>query len=823
MNLQVITWVYFFLFNIRYRRPVPQVLHQNYGQSTLKSFRRLQNLHLRRAKSLCDLEFLQLCKLRNVFPRFLFFKSSIRNLRDSKLYVSILHKCLNFEINSKRKKYNRLDKEFNVNLQQYKSNVSWLDYKVSLSFITKDNSRKIDNVKATHNKKLASLGIYQSSELDADKVIFNFYDRILTNDEKQILKLGLQFGFSKKTSFVNHYLSYEKFIQQVSKHGNNNEELLTKIKHLSHESYKYKSKDNNKCNINIDILDSLKKDSNLIITRPDKGKGIVLLNKSDYIAKTKEILDDTSKFRKLDGDWFKIILKLEDKLNRLLRCIKSKLPESCFNFLSASGSLPGILYGLPKIHKQNCPVRPILAATGTFNYNCAKFLVPILTPLTTNDFTVKNSIEFANELKDFKFNESLFLASFDVKSLFTNIPLAETIDICVRECDRLNLVPYGLTSKEFRSLLELSVKESIFIFDDQLFLQLDGVAMGSPLGPTLANAFLCYHERKWLEDCPIEFKPIKFNRYVDDCFLAFKCKDHATKFLEYLNNQHSNIAFTSEFEEANSLPFLDILITKDNGSLNTNVFRKETYTGLGLNYDSFVPYLFKINSIKTLLHRAYNICSTWQNLHVELEKLKDYFCINSYPRDLVDKHIKRFISSKFNNTQTSDDDNKEIRYVTLPFQGHFSYQLRNSLTGLLKKYVPNVQYRFIFTNRNTIGSLFKFKDSIPTLLCSKVVYCFCCRDCKSRYLGSTFRNLKIRICEHKGVSYRTNAQITNPSFSKIREHALSCNHSFSEQDFSIKYRALCNSDLRIAESLLIMKEKPELNGNELATKLLIFT
>ena len=404
MKSQVLTWVYFLLFNIRYRRPVPQVLHQNYGQSTLKTFRRLQKLHLQRAKSLCDLEFLQLCKLRNVFPRFLFFKSSIRNLKDSKLYVSILQKCLNFEINNKRKKYNRLGKEYDCILKQFKNTVSWLDYKVSLSSISKDNSNKINNVKATHNKKLASLGIYQDGELDADKVIFNFSDRVLS-EEKQLLKLGLQFGFPKKTSFVNHYLSYEKFIQQVSKYKNNNEELLTKIKLMLHESYKYKNKDNNNCKINVDILDSLKKDSKLVITRPDKGKGIVLLNKSDYIAKTKEILDDTSKFKKLDGDWFKIILKLEDKLNRLLRSIKSKLPESCFDFLFASGSLPGILYGLPKIHKQNCPVRPILAATGTFNYNCAKFLVPILTPLTTNDFTVKNSIEFANELKSFKFND----------------------------------------------------------------------------------------------------------------------------------------------------------------------------------------------------------------------------------------------------------------------------------------------------------------------------------------------------------------------------------------------------------------------------------
>ena len=92
----------------------------------------------------------------------------------------------------------------------------------------------------------------------------------------------------------------------------------------------------------------------------------------------------------------------------------------------------------------------------------------------------------------------------------------------------------------------------------------------------------------------------------------------------------------------------------------------------------------------------------------------------------------------------------------------------------------------------------------------------------SRYYGSTSRNLKIRIAEHKGISYRTGTPITTPSFSRIREHAIACNHSINEDNFSIKYRAKCASDLRIAESLVIMKEKPDLNGTEIATRLLLF-
>ena len=197
--------------------------------------------------------------------------------------------------------------------------------------------------------------------------------------------------------------------------------------------------------------------------------------------------------------------------------------------------------------------------------------------------------------------------------------------------------------------------------------------------------------------------------------------------------------------------------------------------------------------------------------------------MNSYPKYLVEKHINKFIAKKFDKSNEAEDNVREIKYITLPFMGQFSYQLRNTLSSLLKKTIPEVNFRFIFVNRNTIGSLFKSKESVPAQLCSNVVYKYHCPDCMSRYIGSTSRNLKIRISEHKGVSYRTDMNITKPSFSRIREHAIECKHPIREQGFVIKYRARNITDLRIAESLSIMKEKPELNSTELATRLLLFS
>ncbi len=103
---------------------------------------------------------------------------------------------------------------------------------------------------------------------------------------------------------------------------------------------------------------------------------MVILNKYDYTNKTEEILKDTSRFKVISGNWFKHIIALEDKLNTILRKIKHKLGDNVYNFLFASGSVPGILYGLPKVHKVNVPIRPILSAINTFNYNLANFFCP---------------------------------------------------------------------------------------------------------------------------------------------------------------------------------------------------------------------------------------------------------------------------------------------------------------------------------------------------------------------------------------------------------------------------------------------------------------
>ena len=566
------------------------------------------------------------------------------------------------------------------------------------------------------------------------------------------------------------------------------------------------------------VLKNLKNASNLIITRPDKGRGVVLMNKNEYDSKLLNILNDPSKFKRIDIEMSSCILALEDKLNRILRDIKQIITDTVYNRIYASGSKPGILYGLPKIHKIGNPIRPIISSIGTFNYRLAKFLVPILTPLANNQYTVENSTKFVTELKSLHFDHYVYMASFDVESLFTNVPLKETIKLIIDSLYSNDLDTKGLDKKKLGKLLDLATSGSAFLYKDTLYSQIDGVAMGSPLGSVFANAFMCNFETLALDECPNNFKPLYYRRYVDDSFLIFKEYNHIEQFLNYLNSLHPNIKFTCEYETDDKLPFLDTTVIKDNNRFSTDVYRKPTFTGLGLNYLSFSPRLYKINCIKTLINRAYNICSNFTLFHCEMEYLKNFFLNNGYPLDLFESTLKKFLNNKFNPSLILTVP-REIRYLKLPYYGYPSIQIRKQLSAILKHAFPQVNFRIVFKNNLTIGNYLKEITKLPTDLYSNVIYQFQCPSCNAGYIGSTTRWLKHRIADHKGVSCRTYRPLSNPSFSSIREHSHQHDHLFTDRNFKVLSKTSDRLDLITLESLFIQKMKPSLNNSATATRL----
>ena len=600
-----------FLIHCRFPRglSIVEIITRRYGRPTLIFFRTAENNYFKAKKLESDLQFLNTCKEYNVIPKFVRFKVHNRNFESSKLYRSWLLKLLDLEIKSQSKKLKRCIDVYKSAFLDLRRNVSVFDYPCLKSKIELNADRKISQVNIVHQRKLRNLGIDLTKKVDVNKVIFNLSSRNLSSKEKEVLALGLDFGLKpNKVNYFRYFLSFERFcgtLGNFNKYGLEEWNVIyNKVSEIANTTYNRLCRNPFRDPVNderIRILTTLKDDENIIITRPDKGKGVVVMDKCDYNEKMNDILNDRSKFALLNVNFSSQVLKLEDKLNRLLRSIKNTIGESIYNQLRISGSRPGTLYGLPKIHKPNNPLRPIISSIGTFSYNLAKFLVPIIDPLTRNEYTIGNASEFIKELCNLQMPRSAILASFDIESLFTNVPLKETTDIVTNTLFEQNLNTFGLEKKQLEKLLTISTSDSVFTFNNKLYAQVDGVSMGSCLGPSYANAFLCFHEKRWLDDCPIAFKPLYYRRYIDDTFLIFRNREHIQQFLTYLNTRHPNIKFTFEVEEAGKLAFLDTLILNDNGKFSSTVYRKPTYTGLGLNYLSFVPYIFKLNSIKTLL------------------------------------------------------------------------------------------------------------------------------------------------------------------------------------------------------------------------------
>lgn len=158
------------------------------------------------------------------------------------------------------------------------------------------------------------------------------------------------------------------------------------------------------------------------------------------------------------------------------------------------------LYGLPKTHKKDLALRPILSATGTYNNALAKWLDKKLKAKSISKFTITDTVPFAQEIKELPVSTNDILVSYDVTALFTNVPLKETINILADrafEKDWFNKTHnLNITKSVLIELLAAATENQLFHFNNKLFTQNDGVAMGTPLGTLMANTFLCFIEEQ---------------------------------------------------------------------------------------------------------------------------------------------------------------------------------------------------------------------------------------------------------------------------------------------------------------------------------------
>ena len=237
-------------------------------------------------------------------------------------------------------------------------------------------------------------------------------------------------------------------------------------------------------------------------------------------------------------------------------------------------------------------------------------------------------------------------------------------------------------------------------------------------------------------------------------------------------------------------------------------------SGVGLNWFDGGPIIYKLNSIKTLLNRAYNLTSDYLSFHDEINKLLEYFIKNCYPKQLFFKILKEFLFKKYTSKIQQFDVPRQVKYVKLPFYGKLSFNCRKRLQRILSINFPSIHFKFVFSNDFKIGTFFRIKDKIPDKACSNICYKFTCPGCNARYVGCSTRAFYIRTMEHAGKSFRTGQNLHSPPFSAIRDHARELDHKFTNNNFEIIAKLRTNSDTFIAEKILIDNLKPELNRTQ---------
>lgn len=276
--------------------------------------------------------------------------------------------------------------------------------------------------------------------------------------------------------------------------------------------------------------------------------------------------------------------------------------------------------------------------------------------------------------------------------------------------------------------------------------------------------------------------------------------------------KNSVLAFTFEIEEKKYIPFLDVSVKRTTSAFETTVHRKSTSSDDCINYNSIAPDRYKTGVIKTMINRAYKICSTWETFHCELKRLRQLFTNNNFPIDIIEKTISTFLNKKHGEHHESTNTNNE---VSLFYRNQMSSQYKqeeNNINKIISEnIIPNnnktVKLLIYYKNRK-LSQLFIQNNTHKDESNSHVVYRYTCNkaECQPHqyYIGYTTTTLKQRMTTH--------AQ--NGS---IKEHNISIhNHNIKTSEIidsiSIIHRAQDRKELVIAEALYIKQDEPPLNN-----------
>ncbi|GBP03619.1 hypothetical protein EVAR_91306_1 [Eumeta japonica] len=421
-------------------------------------------------------------------------------------------------------------------------------------------------VKAVHRKKFADLYELQKRELGIklnNKWFINKSDVDIPQDIQWTLenKEEQEIARSRLAMIIDNHI-------KIGRNSDRDRFVLDKVRKARH---------------------FLKENRDVVILNSDKGNLTVAMNRCDYELRMEDIVGDTAGYLLINKDPTSRLQRqnneIVDKLfQKEIISLKDKLK------LKTNEAIAPRLYGVPKIHKECYPLRPICSCVNTPSYELCKYISGILKKINNDSkYNVKDSLQFKDRIRDLNLDSDDRLISLDVVSLFPSIPVDLARQIIESKWDKIR--EYTDIDKDFfLSIVGFCIDDSrYFQYKKKVYIQKRGLPMGSPASPVVADIVM-----EELLDCCIEklaIRPKIITKYVDDLFCVVS-EGEVDNILDVFNSYHVDIKFTIEKESDCRLAYLDTLIVrKDNGLLvdwyqkptssekleKSNIFNKERY------------------------------------------------------------------------------------------------------------------------------------------------------------------------------------------------------------------------------------------------------
>ena len=402
-------------------------------------------------------------------------------------------------------------------------------------------------------------------------------------------------------------------------------------------------------------------------------------------------------------------------------------------------------------------------------------------------------------LKNVVLEPNEVVISFDVTSLYTNVPVKEAIREAAERLYSGDVKVPPVDKETFIALATVSCTDVVMSTHEGTYKQVDGLAMGSPPAPLLANIWLSKYEPSIKDTSKL------FERFMDDILRTISSNLIKAKLAE-INSLHPKLKFTLEIEENKKLPFLDILIKHSENKLTSSWHCKPTDTGLILNFRAMAPKCYKRSVIQGFVHRVYRSCSSWKKFHESLTKAKRILERNQYPPSFYDPIILDTIEKLVNPLNNKATDDKPESDCTTK-KVHLVLQYRGLPTENFIKQLKQAKAPIqpIITMKKLRSFLPSLKPEIQSHLKSCVVYKITCPGCTSCYVGQTRRHLITRFKEHM-----------NHQNKPTRKHFELCTKEKPKlADLKILASTIGNIEhLMTLEALFIREIKPKLNTKD---------